>query len=185
MRWGCCCGTCCPTRPGGAGRTKLGAGEARQGAYVLKLRRDESQLRQFFGPMLYHALQPTIGLLYAEAAGHTSYRGTWMCVSDGGHYDNLGLVEVLQRGPGLGITHILVLDASGDKADTWFTLGGFIALARSDADVEIVLKPTTMIAPTKGRPVELAQGQVVCPWVSGTFTWQGQRPESARRWGTG
>ena len=47
-----------------------------------------------------------------------------MCVTDGGHYDNLGLVEALQRAPALGVTHILVLDASGDKADTWFTLGG-------------------------------------------------------------
>ena len=109
-------------------------------------------------------------MLYAEAAGHTSYRGTWMCVTDGGHYDNLGLVEALHRAPALGITHILVLDASGDKADTWFTLGGSIALARSDAGTEIALNPTTMITPPGRRATSLAQGQVVRPWVSGTFT---------------
>jgi hypothetical protein len=155
-----------------------GGREARLWAYVLKLRRHEAPFRQFFGATLYRALQPTLFLLYREAAGHTSYRRTWMCVSDGGQYDNLGLVEALQRGRELGITHILVLDASGDKAHTWFTLGGAIALARSDADAEIVLDPRMMITPTKGRPVELAQGQVVRPWVSGTLTWQGQQQKN-------
>ena len=146
--------------------------EARLWAYVLKLRSEGTRSRQYFGGLLYHALQPTLGMLYAEAVGHTSYRSTWMCVSDGGHYDNLGLVEALQRAPELGITHILVLDASGDKADTWFTLGGSIALARSDAGSEIVLNPTQMITPPGSGTAQLVQGQVVQPWVSGTFTCQ-------------
>jgi hypothetical protein len=149
--------------------------EARLWAYVLKLRKDKGRSRQFFGGLLYHALQPTLGMLYAEAAGHTSYRSTWMCVTDGGHYDNLGLVEALRRAPQLGITHIMVLDASGDKAHTWFTLGGSIALARSDAETEIAVNPTTMIAPAPGETPALGQGQVVRPWVSGTFTCKGPR----------
>jgi hypothetical protein len=153
-----------------------GGREARLWAYVLKLRRDEARSRQFFGGILYRALQPTLGLLYAEAAGHTSYRSTWMCVSDGGHYDNLGLVEALQRGQELGITHILVLDASGDKADTWFTLGEAIALARSDAETEIALDPRMMITPRE--PVQLVQGQVIRPCVSGTFTWRGRQQQN-------
>ena len=49
-------------------------------------------------PLWYRALQPTLGLLWAEAAGRLSYRATWMYVTDGGHYDNLGLVEALRRG---------------------------------------------------------------------------------------
>jgi hypothetical protein len=156
---------------------KPGGREARLWAYVLKLRRDHSRARQFFGGLLYHALQPTLGMLYAEAAGHTSYRGTWMCVTDGGHYDNLGLVEALQRARGLGITNILVLDASGDKADTWFTLGGSVSLARSDAATEIVINPMTMItpppgSPPPGMPPKLASGQVLSPWAHGTFTCQ-------------
>ena len=109
-------------------------------------------------------------MLYAEAVGHTSYRGTWMCVTDGGHYDNLGLVEALQRAPELGITHILVLDASGDKADTWFTLGGSIALARADAATDITINPMTMTTPRKRNAPELGSGEVVCPWAKGTFT---------------
>ncbi len=149
---------------------KPGGREARLWAYVLKLRRDGTRARQFFGGLLYHGLQPTLGMLYAEAAGHTSYRSTWMCVTDGGHYDNLGLVEALKRAPALGITHLLVLDASGDKADTWSTLGGSIALARSDAETEIVINPMRMITAPKSNAPKLGSGQVVRPWASGTFT---------------
>jgi hypothetical protein len=149
--------------------------EARLWAYVLKLRSEGTRFQQFLGGLLYHALQPTLGMLYAEAVGHTSYRSTWMCVTDGGHYDNLGLVEALQRAPELGITHILVLDASGDKANTWFTLGGSIAVARSDAGTEVVLNPTQMITPPGSGTAQLVKGQVVQPWASGTFT--GQDPD--------
>ena len=146
------------------------AREARLWAFVLRLRTAGNRWPRFLGLLLYRALQPTLGMLYAEAAGHTSYRSTWMCVTDGGHYENLGLVEALQRREKLGITHVLVLDASGDKADTFFTLGGAIALARSDAATEIDLDPTTMIHPLGAGLTGLAQGQVVRPWATGTIT---------------
>jgi hypothetical protein len=130
--------------------------EARLWAYVLDLRLRGRRA----GALWYRVLQPTLALLWAEAAGKLSYRSTWMYVTDGGHYDNLGLVEALRR----GADRIVVLDASGDKADSWFTLGGAIALARTDAGVEITLDPTTMWKPG------LAPGQVVHPWAHGTFT---------------
>jgi hypothetical protein len=132
--------------------------EARLWAHVLDLR-----IRgKLTGGLWYRLMQPTAGLLWSEAVGHLSYRDTWMYVTDGGHYDNLGLVEALRR----GARHIVLLDASGDKADTWFTLGGSMALARSDAGVAIDLDPTTMV---KGC-TKLAPGQVVRPWAHGTFT---------------
>lgn len=136
--------------------------EARLWAHVLQRR-----LRGGLGSDLwYRAMQPTQGLLWAEAAGRLSYRSTWMYVTDGGHYENLGLVEALRR----GAKHIVILDASGDKANTWSTLGGAITLARADAGVEIKLDPTTMVAGGQ----HLATGQVVHPWAHGTFT----RPEA-------
>ena len=124
---------------------------------MLQLRLD----KKLAGEVWYRLLQPTTGLLWAEAVGRLSYRDTWMYVTDGGHYDNLGLVEALRR----GARRIVVLDASGDKADTWFTLGGSMALARSDAGVDITLNPTTMVAGL----AKLAPGQVVRPWAHGTF----------------
>jgi hypothetical protein len=132
--------------------------EARLWAHVLRLRLDG----KLTGALYYRLMQPTVGLLWAEAAGQLSYRDTWMYVTDGGHYDNLGLVEALRR----GAQHIVVLDASGDKADTWFTLGGSIALARSDAGVDITLDPTAMIE----GGTKLEPGQVMHPWAAGTFT---------------
>jgi hypothetical protein len=132
--------------------------EARLWAHVLS-RRVSGGLR---GEFWYRVMQPTLGLLWAEAVGQLSYRSTWMYVTDGGHYDNLGLVEALRR----GAKHIVVLDASGDKANSWFTLGGAIALARADAGVEISLTPANMIRPGS----RLAAGEVTEPWTYGTFS---------------
>jgi hypothetical protein len=153
--------------------------EATLWAHVLDLRlRDKPTLRdKLAGELWYRLMQPTAGLLWSEAVGHLSYRDTWMYVTDGGHYDNLGLVEALRR----GAQHIVVLDASGDKADTWFTLGGSIALARSDAEVDIVLDPTTMV----NGGGKLAPGQVVRPFAYGTFTRQAgphKLPEQGEIW---
>ena len=131
--------------------------EARLWAHVLQSKLDGKRR----GAIWYRFMQPTFGLLWSEAAGRLSYRATWMYVTDGGHYDNLGLVEALRR----GASNIIVLDASGDKPDTWFTLGGAMALARTDAGVEIDLDPTTMVR--GGR--NLARGQVVRPWAHGRF----------------
>jgi hypothetical protein len=141
--------------------TRSAEREARLWAHVLTLRLDARRRKQWSGALWYRTMQPTLGLLWAEAAGRLSYRATWMYVTDGGHYDNLGLVEALRR----GARHIVVLDASGDKADTWFTLGGAIALARVDAGVDIDLDPTTMVRGGHG----LAPGQVVRPWAHGWF----------------
>lgn len=144
-----------------------GGREARLWAYVLRMRRDSKWRNRRIGGLFYHALQPTLGMLWAEAAGHTSYRSTWLCASDGGHYDNLGLVEALWR----GAANILVLDASGDKANTWYTLGGALALARVDAGVNVDLDPVQMC------PRPLRPGQVAQPWAQGHFSrmgeWQG------------
>ena len=132
--------------------------EARLWAHVLGLRLRGGRA----GALWFRAMQPTLGLLWAEAAGHLSYRDTWMYVTDGGHYENLGLVEALRR----GARNVVVLDASGDQAHTWSTLGGAITLARADAGVDITLEPTTMVSGGK----DLAAGQVVHPWAHGTFT---------------
>jgi hypothetical protein len=144
------------------------AREARLWAHVLEVRAGvgSGKPHPYRGAIWYRAMQPSLGLLWGEAVGHLSYRSTWMYVTDGGHYDNLGLVEALRR----GAENVVVLDASGDKATTWFTLGTAIALARADAGVEIKLDPASM---TRGRPLRV--GEVVRPWAEGTFT----RPAAA------
>ena len=151
--------------------------EDRLWAHVLGLREQSTKCRGWLRTLLrlqaamcWRVMQPTLGMLWAEAAGHTSYRATWINVTDGGHYDNLGLVEALHR----GAKNIVVFDSSGDRPDTWFTLGGAMALARTDAGVEISLNPTTMIQ-NSGKAPALSRGQVLQPWAHGTFT----RPDAA------
>jgi hypothetical protein len=148
--------------------------EARLWAHVLGLREHSTEgrgnlrnaLARLQGALCWRVMQPTLGMLWAEAAGHTSYRATWINVTDGGHYDNLGLVEALRR----GARNIVVLDASGDATDTWYTVGGAMALARTDAGIEIDLDPTTMIRSGPGRAAPLGHGQVLRPWAHGTFS---------------
>ena len=137
--------------------------EARLWAHVLQAREDATagRRRRLGALVCWRIMQPTMGLIYAEAAGHTSYRSTWINVTDGGHYDNLGLVEALRREP----RQVLVLDASGDKVNTWSTLGGSMSLARIDAKVDITLRPETMI----DSGARLAGGEVSRPWARGRF----------------
>ena len=147
--------------------------EDRLWAHVLDLRERSARcqtgllrtLLRLRAAMCWRVMQPTLGMLWAEAVGHTSYRATWINVTDGGHYDNLGLVEALHR----GAEKIVVFDASGDRTDTWYTFGGAMALARTDAEVEISLNPTTMIR-RNGKTLTLRPGQVLRPWAHGTFT---------------
>jgi len=69
--------------------------------------------------------------LLREMFGRNSINHPYLYVTDGGHYENLGLVELLRR----GCTEIFCFDASGGK--TLEALGDAIALARSELNVEV------------------------------------------------
>lgn len=88
-------------------------------------------------------------------------------MTDGGHYENLGLVELLRR----GCTHIYCFDASGGDVDTFATLGEAIALARSELGVEIDVKPDGI----KRRPGERYNEN---DHVFGTIRFPGERTPS-------
>ncbi|MEA2361318.1 MAG: hypothetical protein QOD71_463 [Thermoleophilaceae bacterium] len=69
--------------------------------------------------------------LIKEMFGWNSVNDPYLYVTDGGHYENLGLVELLRR----GCTEVFCFDASGGtRLDA---LGDAIALARSELRVEI------------------------------------------------
>lgn len=95
-----------------------------------------------------------------EAVGKTSVLDRRLYVTDGGHYDNLGLVEALRRRP----KEIFVLDASADPEDSFKALGEAIATARMDLDVEINLNPRKMRRRTTDRAeVAWATGHATYP----------------------
>jgi len=73
--------------------------------------------------------------LLREAFGRPSLHDRKLYVTDGGHYDNLGLLESLRRRP----ARIFVIDASNDARNTFGALGEAIATARMDLGVEVTV----------------------------------------------
>jgi Patatin-like phospholipase len=79
--------------------------------------------------------RPRPSYLLRELTGRNRVDAKYLYVTDGGHYENLGLVELLRR----GCTRIYCFDASGGA--TFEELGDAVALARSELGVEIDIDP--------------------------------------------
>ncbi|MEP7111835.1 MAG: hypothetical protein ABI862_01095 [Ilumatobacteraceae bacterium] len=87
--------------------------------------------------------------LLRELVGQNNLRGKFVYVSDGGHYENLGLVELLRR----GCTTVYVIDASGDTPGSIRTLGQAVALARSELGIEFAdIDPSVFVVKDPGDP---------------------------------
>jgi hypothetical protein len=89
--------------------------------------------------------RPRPWYLLLEMLGRNRLDARYLYVSDGGHYENLGLVELLRR----GCTAIYCFDASGGP--TFAALGDAVALARSEIGVEIDIDPKRLTA--AGEPL--------------------------------
>jgi hypothetical protein len=79
------------------------------------------------------ALRPRPHYLIKEMLGLNSAFDKYLYVTDGGHYDNLGLVELFRR----GCTEIYCFDATGGGADDFSTLREAVRIARVDIGVEV------------------------------------------------
>ncbi len=71
--------------------------------------------------------------LLAELGGSTDDRGEDVYLSDGGHFENLGLYEMLRR----RCTYIVVSDAGADPLCAFGDLGGAVRKAKIDFDIDI------------------------------------------------
>jgi Patatin-like phospholipase len=87
-----------------------------------------------------HATWPLI----CEAFGYTTDEFTYVNLSDGGHFENLGLYEMVLR----RCRHIVVIDAGRDTNYAFEDLGNALRKIRIDfgIDIEISIK---MVAPDK------------------------------------
>jgi hypothetical protein len=95
-------------------------------------------------------LRPRLGYLLREMFGRDDPDNMFLYVTDGGHYENLGLVELVRR----GCKYIWCIDASGDQQGTFSTLAGALRLAKSELGIDIDIDPTVMApvpATTKAR----------------------------------
>jgi hypothetical protein len=97
-----------------------------------------------------------VRLLY-EVMGRHRVRSKFLYVTDGGHVENLGLLELLRR----RCTTIVCLDAAGGSTTRFSTLGEAVALAATTLNVTIDIDPSEM-----GR---VADGTNACDHVTGTI----------------
>jgi hypothetical protein len=107
--------------------------------------------------------QPGIWSLARELLGRTGLHGRWIYVTDGGHYENLGLVEALRR----GATEIIAFDASGDAPHSWTAFGQAVETARADLGVQIHLDPTEMTPSSHGNRVPTLVVNGTCTYPNG------------------
>ena len=93
-------------------------------------------------------LRPPPWYLFHELLGRNKVNHKYLYISDGGHFENLGLVELLRR----GCTTVFCFDASGDRNDTFNTLGEAVALARTEVQVDVEVEPEAIKPdPATGR----------------------------------
>jgi Patatin-like phospholipase len=92
--------------------------------------------------------RPTPSYLIRELIGRNRVDSRYLFVTDGGHYENLGLVELLRR----GCTKIYCFDASGGEG--FDALGDAVALARSELGVEIDINPDPLMPGSAKRETE-------------------------------
>lgn len=90
------------------------------------------------------------GYALAEALGTNRLGLPYVYVTDGGHWENLGLVELLRR----GCTQIVCLDASEDPSPPLQALGDAIALARDELSVSIDIDVSRLLPGSAGDASE-------------------------------
>jgi hypothetical protein len=98
--------------------------------------------------LITQRVYPPPWYLLHELLGTHKLNHKYLYITDGGHYENLGLVELLRR----GCTMIYCFDASGDHSETFTTLGEAVALARSEVEVDIDIDPSKLRPANPGDP---------------------------------
>ena len=81
------------------------------------------------------ATNPRFHQLFSEAFGSTMVNDRWLYLTDGGHLDNLGMVEAVRRAP----RQLLVLSASNDPDGTWQDVGAAVSVIRADLGIDLVV----------------------------------------------
>jgi hypothetical protein len=98
------------------------------------------------------ATQPRFHQLFSEAFGSTTVDDRWVYLTDGGHLDNLGLVEAVRRLP----DKVLAMSASNDAPGSWQDVGAAVSVLRADLDIDLKVvardDQDTWLRLTGGRP---------------------------------
>jgi hypothetical protein len=106
---------------------------------------------------------PRVGLLYllAELTASTSDRSSFVNLSDGGHFENLGLYELVRR----RCRFVMAFDAEQDGDLTFDALGGAVRKCRIDfgVDIDIQVRAIRHVGKTKRSRLHYAHGTITYP----------------------
>jgi len=111
-------------------------------------RDEKGDLIDWTGPGLPRVRRATY--LFRELFNIHPYKERLLLVTDGGHYENLGIVELLRR----RCTTIYCVDGGGDPPPTAAGLAEAMALAESELGVVIRLDDPLHAEPGAGRPLD-------------------------------
>lgn len=94
-------------------------------------------------------------VLFSEALGRTDSEHPYVNLSDGGHFENLGIYEMVRR----RCRHIVVCDAGGDPTYAFEGLGNAIRKIRIDFGIPIDFEERILIRPKSaaGKPEDDAR----------------------------
>jgi hypothetical protein len=104
-----------------------------------------------------------LALLY-ELAGRTTDHEQAVYLSDGGHFENLGVYEMLHR----RCCRILVIDAGQDGGCTFFDLGMLIRKAEIDLPVRITMRTDRIAARSA---IEAGHAGKACGFAHGSVSY--------------
>ncbi|MEZ5234805.1 MAG: hypothetical protein R2749_19190 [Acidimicrobiales bacterium] len=90
-----------------------------------------------------------------EVLGRFRFADRYLYVSDGGHWENLGLVELLRR----GCTDLYCVSAAGDGPTSFGTIAEAIGLAREELGVEIEIELSDLRAVPGPGPAGTTPGE--------------------------
>lgn len=110
------------------------------------------------GQRVWSAKQPWLGLdvAVAEASGRTGVDSSFVYLSDGGHFDNLGIYEMVRR----RCRRIVAVDATCDGRFQWSDLIDVVRKIRVDLGIPIEL-PDVLPGPGRdGVPLRHVQADI-------------------------
>src|SRR4029077_1785920 len=97
--------------------------------------------------------------LLSELFAQTNARSKYVNLSDGGHYDNLGLYELVRR----RCRYIIIGDGEQDGDLTFGSLGAAIRKVRADFGVEISIDPHLIRLQGAHSPMHCVVGTIMYP----------------------
>jgi len=96
----------------------------------------------------YRYSDPTSGVAYliSDLVGNSDIDSRFVCLSDGGHFDNMGLYELIRR----RCSFIMLVDAEDDPGNNFEGLANAIRRCRIDYGVEIVINTSQISTKNPG-----------------------------------